>query len=199
MNALLKVCNSIQRSLFPMLEEETGPWGERHQEWVRGVEWADLGRWLGPYAGKLRGRKRKQRGSIATVFVAQAVWNLPTTADLIQRLRVDRALGRLCGWNPSMDVASPATFSRAFAELASGQLPQRIREARVRWHHGNKLAGHVSRDATAIEGREKPARKEPRPPKTQKKRRVRYCHELMDAAHDVRSEERRVGKEECRL
>jgi len=41
----------------------------------------------------------------------------------------------------------PATFSRGFAEFATHSLPQKIHEAMVITHCGQKLAGHISRDA----------------------------------------------------
>ena len=55
-----------------------------------------------------------------------------------------------------------STFSRAFAAFAHDELPQKIHAAMVRQHRSQQLAGHVSRDATAIDGREKPASK-PKP------------------------------------
>ena len=159
MSALFKIWNSIQRTLFPVLEEEMGPLLDKHQELVRVVELADVGRFVGPYGSKLRGRKRKERLSLAVAFIAKAIGNLPTTGALIDLLRVDRVLRRLCGWEHAADVPSESTFSRAFAEFALGELPQRIHAAMIQTQCAAKLAGHVSRDATAIEGREKPVKK----------------------------------------
>jgi hypothetical protein len=53
-------------------------------------------------------------------------------------------------------VPSPPTFSRAFTEFAKDNLPQKVHEAMIKKHCGQKLAGHISRDSTAIESREKP-------------------------------------------
>ena len=52
------------------------------------------------------------------------------------------------------------------------ELPQRVHEALVRKTHGDQLVGHLSRDSTAIEAREKPAVKEkaPTPPKRKRGR-----------------------------
>ena len=55
---------------------------------------------------------------------------------------------------------SESTFSRAFAEYSRGCLPQKIHEAMVKTHCKDKIAGHVSRDATAIEAREKAVKKQ---------------------------------------
>jgi hypothetical protein len=106
-------------------------------------------------------------------FIAKAVYNLPTSKALIEYLRDSKNLQRLCGWENRGAIPSESTFSRAFDEFAQGGLPSTIHEAMVREHLGEKLAGHVSRDATAIEGREKPSRKklkEEAKPETKKKR-----------------------------
>ena len=54
-------------------------------------------------------------------------------------------------------MPSEATFSRAFAEFAAARLGPRLLEAVVVAHHGDHLVGHVARDSTAIEARERPA------------------------------------------
>jgi hypothetical protein len=54
------------------------------------------------------------------------------------------------------------TFSRAFAAFAEDQLPQRIQDAMIKKHYGDKIAGHINRDETAVDGREKAAKKPPK-------------------------------------
>jgi hypothetical protein len=63
-----------------------------------------------------------------------------------------------CGWEFQSQIPSSSTFSRAFNEFAIGELPQKIHEAMIKKHYGQKLAGHISRDSTAIESREKPVK-----------------------------------------
>ena len=65
---------------------------------------------------------------------------------------------RLCGWEHPGQVPSEATFSRAFAEFARSELPGRLHEALIKRSHKERLVGHISRDATAIEAREKPVK-----------------------------------------
>ena len=43
-------------------------------------------------------------------------------------------------------------------EFAEAQLPERVHEALVKSHLGDALIGHINRDGTAIEARERPAR-----------------------------------------
>ena len=45
---------------------------------------------------------------------------------------------------------------RAFAELAKNAPPSRLHETLIATTHEDRLVGHISRDGTAIEGREKP-------------------------------------------
>jgi hypothetical protein len=80
---------------------------------------------------------------------------------LIERLAVDKTLRRLCGWEHRGEVCSEATFSRAFAEFAHSALPSRIHEALIKRTYEDRLVGHISRDATAIEAREKPVKTAP--------------------------------------
>ena len=100
------------------------------------------------------GRPPEDRRALARAFLAKAVWDLPTTRHLIDRLGADPSLRRLCGWPRLGDIPSEATFSRAFAEFSASRLAERMHEALVVGVLGEALIGHVSRDSTAIEGRE---------------------------------------------
>ncbi len=108
----------------------------------------------------LPGRPPSDRAALARAFTAKAVLGIPQTNMLIERLEVDKSLRRLCGWEYAGAIPSEATFSRAFAEFAHSRLPTRVHEALIRRTHEERLVGHMSRDATAIQAREKPARKE---------------------------------------
>jgi hypothetical protein len=108
------------------------------------------------------------RPQIARAFVAKAVLNIPTTAALIERLHVDRSLRRICGWERRSDVPGGSTFSRAFSEFAAQNLPERVHEHLVRDGLHGHILGHLARDATEIDAREKPKAKpqsaDPSPP-----------------------------------
>src|SRR5258707_3340777 len=75
------------------------------------------------------GRPGKVRAALATAFIAKAVMNLPTTRDLIGRLRVDQALRQFSGWRSPRALPHESKFSRAFAEFAATELPQQLHEA----------------------------------------------------------------------
>ena len=161
MSTLFNVFHSIQNSLFPWLEETLDPLTEKEQRFVQVVSLMDLQKHMPQYRWHGKGRRRKDRTSIAKAFIAKAVYNLETTDILIEYLHGCKNLRRLCGWEYSWNVPSKATFSRAFAEFANGNLTQTVHAAMVKQHCGDKLAGHNSRDSTAIEAREKPAKKKP--------------------------------------
>ena len=56
---------------------------------------------------------------------------VPTTNALIERLDVDKSLRRILGWERRAQVPSEATFSRAFAEFAQGDLPDKMHAALI--------------------------------------------------------------------
>jgi hypothetical protein len=86
--------------------------------------------------------------------MAKAIMNLPTTRDLMGRLRVDEVLRRFCGWTSARSLPHEAKFSRAFAEFAESELPQQLHEAVVAATQKGRLIGHIARDSTAIAVRE---------------------------------------------
>ena len=97
--------------------------------------------------------------------------NLPTTSSLIDRLRVDATLRRLCGWVSVRRLPSESTFSRAFTEFATTGFPNQVHEALIKRTFKDSLVGHISRDSTAIETRQKPVKVEQ--PETVKRKRGR--------------------------
>jgi len=106
-----------------------------------------------------RGRPRHDRASIARAFLAKAIFHLPHTRALLDRLTHDAALRRLCGWERAAQVPDETVFSRAFADFAESGFAQRVHDALIRRTLSQRLVGHILRDATAIEGHEKPAPK----------------------------------------
>jgi len=146
--------NHIQANLFPWLTEELGPLTDTHRQVIATLELVRIETLMRDWPG-LPGRPLRDRAALARAFVAKAVMGLPTTSMLIERLAVDKRLRRLCGWERPGQVPSESTFSRAFAEFATCELPSRVHEALIKRTHKDRLVGHISRDATAIEAREK--------------------------------------------
>jgi hypothetical protein len=155
---------NLQRSLFPHLEE---CWNialtEKEQQFVsilelvrieKYVPWSAINQWMG--------RKLSERESIARSFVAKAVYGFPFTRSLIEALKTTPTLRRICGFERVSDIPSESTFSRAFAEFAKSGLGDKVHDALVEDCLKAELIGHISRDSTAIEGREKPVKKAPK-------------------------------------
>ena len=148
----------IQHELMPELRSKVGALTPKLEQVIHTLEWVRIEEFVSAtWSGC--GRPEHDRGMLANVFVAKAVLGLPTTTGLIERLAVDRALRRICGFPMWKKLPGESAFSRAFAELADAGLAERTHAALVRETLGDKLVGHISRDGTAIEAREKPAKK----------------------------------------
>jgi len=155
--------HTIQAWLFPVLEDELGDLDEKHREFVAACEICNPRAHLAAYRWVGNGCPPKDRLALCKAFIAKAVWDFPTTSALIDAVRHRPTLRRLCGWETLGEVPGESTFSRAFADFAEDQLPQRIHDAMIQARYGDKIAGHISRDATAIHAREKGAKKQPKP------------------------------------
>lgn len=149
--------NVIQHELLPELRNDIGPLTPKLEKVIHTLEWVRIeeftaASWCGV------GRPPHERAWLANAFVAKSVLRLTTTAGLIERLTIDRALRRICGFPLCKKLPSESTFSRAFDEFAEGCLAELVHEALVKEHLGDQLIGHISRDGTAIEARERPAK-----------------------------------------
>jgi len=143
----------LQQDLFPVLQSVCGPLSGQMQLLASVISLAPLGRLLSARRAST-GRPAKDRAALATAFMAKAVLNLPTTRDLISRLRVDESLRQFCGWPTVRALPHESKFSRAFAEFADSELPQQLHEAVIAATQKERLIGHIARDSTAIPARE---------------------------------------------
>ncbi|CAC9525128.1 hypothetical protein [uncultured Gammaproteobacteria bacterium] len=150
---------NIQTSLFPWLSEELGELTAKQQELVTTLEMIRIEEFILSSKG-YPGRPIEDRAAIARAFVAKMVYNMPTTRILLDRLKTDISLRRICGWERKSDISGEWTFSRAFAEFSDSQLPERVHESLIKKSYKAEIVGHNSRDSTAIEAREKPLKKE---------------------------------------
>ena len=160
---------SFRHGLFPWLAEERGPLSERHKRLVQVLEWVRVEELLPGTRGSGAGRPPESRAALARALLAKPVCAGPTTRALLERLRNDPPLRRLCGWEQVGAVPSEATFWRAFAGFATSELAGRLHEALVERTLRGDLAGPVSRDSTAIPAREQPVRQS-KPVQQQRKR-----------------------------
>jgi transposase len=149
---------SIQGRLFSFLEEELGELSKKQRQLVSILELIRIERFITAIRG-WPGRPEKDRRAIARAFVAKVVYNMGTTRQLLERLESDANLRRLCGWERKNDVPSEATFSRAFAEFSESKLLEEVHRALIEKYETPRLVGHISRDSTEIEARERIGKK----------------------------------------
>ncbi len=136
----------FQGDLFPALAEAVGPLLETHKRLVTALDLVKVEGfvgevWTGP------GRPREDHQALARGVIAKAVWGLPTTRYLFDRLKVDPTLRRLCGWSRVAEIPSEATFSRAFAAFSQSRLLERMHEALVAETLGDADPEAESQDA----------------------------------------------------
>src|ERR1039458_153884 len=156
---LTTIFHHLQRQLFPALTAGLGALRALDQQFCEVISLTGLGRFTRRYEWCGNGCPPHQRTWLAHAFIAQHVYQFPTTGALLDALKSRPRLRQLCGWESAGEIPSEPTFSRAFAAFAQDQLPQQIHEHMVKTHAGTKLVGHVSRDVTAIEAPERPAAK----------------------------------------
>ena len=151
---LTQFAGILQSRLFPALEEELGELVDSAKRLVATLELIPLGRFLPSSRGWV-GRPSKDRHAIANAFIAKAVYGFSTTRQLLEALERDPQLRRLCGWESARQLPHESTFSRAFEEFACMQLPLFVHEVLIRETQKDRLIGHIARDSTAIEARER--------------------------------------------
>lgn len=91
-------------------------------------------------------------------FVAKSFFRLESRKDVIDRLRSDVNLRNICGFE-DLSGLNEATFSRRFSEFAESDLVSLIHEEMIRETLKDEIVGHINRDSTAIETRERPLNK----------------------------------------
>jgi hypothetical protein len=149
----------MQRQLFPILEECCiSSLTKQEKRLVKILELVKVEKHVGS-SRQWMGRPPAERKAIARCFIAKAVFQYPYTRNLIDELKARPNLRQICGFTRQIDVPSESTFSRVFAEFAKRDLATLVNDALVEEYLGDELIGHVSRDSTAINGREKAARK----------------------------------------
>jgi len=162
---LLSLWNSLQEWLFPALQDVLDDaLTEKQKKFIQTCEIAKLDEFMEPYLWKGQGRPPKDRLAMLKAFVAKAVYNEPQTRAFIDLLNSSPSLRRLCGWELRSDIPHESTFSRTFELFSSTSLPQRIHKEMIKENLGSKIIGHISRDSTAIDSREKVVKTEKKEP-----------------------------------
>lgn len=149
----------VQKSLFTddvSLDDKYSP---KHQKLAVIFDCIDIPEFTDELDG-FRGRPKRDRSALLAAFVAKAVWNLPTTEALIDRLHLDKVLRRLCLFEVDKKLPCKATFSNAFHEFSKLGLAQQIHTFIVKQHFKTQQTQTVSRDSTDISVRSKRIKKD---------------------------------------
>ena len=149
-----KYLRYVQKKLFPFWEEELGGLTEKQRKLILILEFLDMGSHLYTLGGG-PGRPVCDRGAIARAFVAKMVYNLTSVVDLIDSLRGEPKLRRICGFERIKDIPSASTFSRAYEEFSRSEFPQRVQQALLKKYLDSAKVNYISRDSTDIVAREK--------------------------------------------
>lgn len=88
----------VQEELILELRHEAGALTPKLTRLVHILEWIRIEEFVSSTWGGC-GRPEHDRGMLANAFVAKAVLGISTTAGLVERLAMDRALKRICGFS----------------------------------------------------------------------------------------------------
>jgi hypothetical protein len=167
-----KVLN-LEQSLFPLLQEELRleALSIKEQKLIRILDFAKIEEYVNVVTIT---NPPKDREEMARAFVAKSVYNIQTTRDLIDRLKIDRTLRVICGWRYPRDIPSEAKFSRVFEEFSTQEIAQKAHNEFVDEYLSNTLFLYNATDSTKVplrqkavkvEKEEKPKAKRGRPKK----------------------------------
>ena len=117
MRELSHIWFEIQENLFPYLEKELEePLTEKQKKLVSTLEFVRIEDMV-RIPEHWQGQSAKNRKHIASAFIAKAAYNMNTTRELIDRLKISPALRRICGWQKACEVPHESSFPRAFKEF----------------------------------------------------------------------------------
>lgn len=158
-----KILN-LEQSLFPLLQEELRleALSTKEQKLIRILDFAQIEEFVNVVHIT---NPPKDRQEMARAFVAKSVYNIQTTRDLIDRLKIDRTLRVICGWRYPKDIPSEPKFSRVFEEFSRSNIAQKAQDAFIQEYLSDTLFLYNATDATKIPLRQKPIKveKEPKP------------------------------------
>jgi transposase len=160
-----KIIN-LENSLFPELKEQLGVLSAKEEKLIKILDFAQIENNITVVCIT---NTPKDREEIARAFIAKSVYNMQTTRDLIDRLRIDRTLRVLCGWRYANKIPSESKFSRVFSELSDLKIAQKTHEKFIEDYLSDTLFLYNASDATAMPLREKPVKKPKEEPKTKRK------------------------------
>ena len=124
MRKLSQIWFEVQEVLFPFIEKEVEePLTEKLKQLISTLELIRIEDMI-RVPKYWQGQSPKNRRQIARAFMAKAVYNMDTTRELIDRLKISPVLRRICGWQKACEIPHESSFSRAFKEFSESGLAQ---------------------------------------------------------------------------
>lgn len=108
------------------MEGELGPVEGYYEKLVSALEVVCVGRFMPSVPDRIPERLLKHRATPVRAFLAKMVLKVAMSRALVERVRSDPKLQRLCGRQRVRDVPSETTFPRAFKEFAEAESPTRL-------------------------------------------------------------------------
>ena len=139
-----KYWQKFKDTLFPEPEIYIGNTTESHLELMLALDTIRIHDFFTEYdscPGK--GRPPIDRENFAKAFIAKSILNLPTTVALIDRLKVDIVLRRICGFIYKKKLPCEGSFSNAFKEFSDSKLAEKIHEVLIKKAHENIIVHNV--------------------------------------------------------
>lgn len=160
LNRISQFHRALQYELLPMAEQSLGLLSDKHKKLISILELIRIEEHI-PSRWFCMGRPRKDRHAMARAFIAKVIFRIQFTCDLIALLQNDPQLSAICGWASVSDVPSEAKFSRVFHEFASTGLAEKAHQSLIKESYKGQIVGHVTKDTTPIEARERFIKKPP--------------------------------------
>lgn len=178
LNNISNYWNKIQNNLFPALEEILDvKLSKKMKQLIALLDAVHIENYIPSTKGNV-GRPPKNRIAVARSFLAKAVFNMPTTAHLVDRLNNDKTLRTICGFESQSQIPVESSFSEAFSLFANLNLPQIAHEFLITKSFDNEIVEYTIKDASAIKGREKAVKKIKKIKIKKAKRAAKGCADL---------------------
>ncbi len=150
---------NVQLILFPELESELGELSAKHKKLIAILELVRVEEFIACTRFN-NGRPSRDRAFMARAYIAKIIFQFTYTKQLVEYLKKDKQLRAICGLEPLKKLPSEAKFSRAFREFSQSSLPDRVHQSLIKNVYEGEIIGHVVKDSTPIEVREKHLRKD---------------------------------------
>jgi hypothetical protein len=166
-NAIAKIWTNIQYNLFPYLEQQLGELSSDFRKLAAILELIRIEDFIPSYKFN-EGRPPRDLAAMARAYIAKIYLKINYTRDLVERLKRDKQLQQLCGFDLFRNIPSQSKFSRAFKKFATLSIPEKSHQALIQEVYKDELLRNIVIDSAPLSAREKAKR--PKLSKIERKR-----------------------------